>query len=271
VGPGSRSHSRANLDTKNVPVRLAPEARPRTRKGWLEFLATQIDLTAGERRALEVVYVEGVTTVGAFRGFGWAAKQLGLTRAGFMYRWKRAEFKLGWAGQTPARRPTISRATRVALVEEATHGGVCPICGRAIVSVLGLVLDHIVPYAAGGPTTRENLRAVHLLCNRTRELLPYLAPEHHEWSPLSGRMLKANARRSLEFGSRDVPVPPGLRPPAHLERRVRSEQYMAAAFRRGAGRAHGIDVASTLSLLAIANGASSAASERPRLRAVRRR
>jgi len=58
--------------------------------------------------------------------------------------------------------------------ELAIRQGTCALCGHAIVSTDGLVLDHKLPYSEGGRGDAGNLRAVHWICNASR-LVP---PEH---------------------------------------------------------------------------------------------
>lgn len=45
----------------------------------------------------------------------------------------------------------------------------CGICGQKIVTIDDAEVDHIVPYAQGGPTDLSNARVVHRFCNRSRK------------------------------------------------------------------------------------------------------
>lgn len=80
------------------------------------------------------------------------------SRAWFEWYWQR--------GITPrTSRPKIPHHVRQAVLDR--DQGVCGICGGEVPPT-DIELDHIVPFAYGGPDTEENLRVTHSACNRRR-------------------------------------------------------------------------------------------------------
>jgi 5-methylcytosine-specific restriction endonuclease McrA len=62
-------------------------------------------------------------------------------------------------------RPSIPRRIREEVL--ARDGLICGIC-RGAVEAADVHLDHIEPWSRGGPSTLENLRVTHSLCNIRR-------------------------------------------------------------------------------------------------------
>jgi hypothetical protein len=87
---------------------------------------------------------------------------------------------------------TLSASLRQAVIARA--GGYCEYCRAPIAVVVEFEIDHIVPVAAGGDTTLENLCVACGGCNRfkaayqdgidpeTGETVPLFDPRTHGWS-----------------------------------------------------------------------------------------
>jgi 5-methylcytosine-specific restriction endonuclease McrA len=63
------------------------------------------------------------------------------------------------------RRPKIGNPLRRAVI--GRDGYICQICGAGV-APSDVHLDHIIPFAHGGPTTIDNLRVAHSRCNIKR-------------------------------------------------------------------------------------------------------
>lgn len=59
---------------------------------------------------------------------------------------------------------------REEIIERDSVGGmcICQICGKPIKDMAELQIDHIIPIAAGGSDTRDNVRCTHRTCNLIR-------------------------------------------------------------------------------------------------------
>lgn len=70
------------------------------------------------------------------------------------------------------RRRALKRGAHVTAVEFrailAEHGMVCHICGDTIKSKVDLHFDHVIPLAAGGAHTPDNIRPSHAFCNLSK-------------------------------------------------------------------------------------------------------
>lgn len=66
-----------------------------------------------------------------------------------------------WSPRRPAIPAAIRRAVRL------RDGNTCQLCGGEVTEG-DVDLDHILPWAQGGPDTVENLRVTHSQCNRRR-------------------------------------------------------------------------------------------------------
>lgn len=75
--------------------------------------------------------------------------------------WKRR----WWLPAPPPERPKIPDWMRRAVIER--DGLVCKLCQLAV-DAGDVHLDHIVPFSLGGPTTVDNLRVTHAVCNLRR-------------------------------------------------------------------------------------------------------
>lgn len=64
-----------------------------------------------------------------------------------------------WDGPTPMPRDPVSRAVRIAVFER--DGYRCKMCD----DWHELVIDHVIPVAAGGPSTEDNLQTLCRPCN----------------------------------------------------------------------------------------------------------
>lgn len=151
------------------PVGHVPR-RPHTAEDWRRVIDASPQLTSEDRRVLEVAEIEGVKPSGFYRSRGWMAAQLGLSTAGFDYRWWRAVEKLGW--RVPPRH-RLSGSLRRRLVARAVgERAPCDLCGHAIITSSGLAVDHVVRKRDAGNDDPWNLRVVHLICNMAREHKP---------------------------------------------------------------------------------------------------
>ncbi|KAG2445686.1 hypothetical protein HXX76_000294 [Chlamydomonas incerta] len=66
-------------------------------------------------------------------------------------------------------------SVRDALFAREAGGARCAWCGQPIVHVTDAEVDHVVPYAQGGPTSPDNAQLLHTLCNRERGQKPMSA------------------------------------------------------------------------------------------------
>lgn len=70
-----------------------------------------------------------------------------------------------------ARRRARERGAKIGRIDFAgilrDSGGLCGICHKPL-DLLGYEFDHMIPLAAGGPHTQENLQVAHVFCNRSK-------------------------------------------------------------------------------------------------------
>jgi 5-methylcytosine-specific restriction endonuclease McrA len=54
---------------------------------------------------------------------------------------------------------------RAVLKKFESEGRLCDICGEVVAEGEIVSIDHIIPWRYGGPSTSENLRGTHAICN----------------------------------------------------------------------------------------------------------
>lgn len=170
---------------------------PRSRDDWRRVIDSTPSLDEQDRRVLEVAEIEGVKPPGIYRTGNWMAAQLGLSRAGFEYRWWRAVAKLGWRVPERRRTPTALRRELVSLAVAARAP--CGLCGHPIVVAERVALDHIVEVRHGGSDEPSNLRVVHWICNLAREH----RPKHPTIEQMTLRRLVSTMRGSPTGAGKD--------------------------------------------------------------------
>ena len=73
---------------------------------------------------------------------------------------------------------TVKEMRRLWLLKLNDQQLYCYLCGELIARQRDLSADHVIPRAHGGPTTVDNLRPAHKLCNSRKGCMPlheYLA------------------------------------------------------------------------------------------------
>lgn len=48
----------------------------------------------------------------------------------------------------------------------------CYLCGQLIIKENDISVEHVIPRSQGGPSTEDNLKPAHTLCNNIRDVMP---------------------------------------------------------------------------------------------------